>query len=283
MPATFRTSFTALLFLLASLSQAQTPSSEPYQVGNGVTRPEKIAGVPPVYTEEARKARVTGVVIVEAVIDELGNVTDAKVLKGLPNGLDQASLAAVRTWKFKPATLDGQPVKVYYILTVNFTMDPGRGPLYSKFLQENPDFAALVRGGRLPEALALLDNRVNVPEVRLARAYVLGELRRLDEAWEEAQAYDGPEPAEIFHYIASAALIQARSSAPLDEKARAGILEVGLEAATATLEARENDPRTMLTKSQLLRERAKLATDPQRAALLHEAEELDKLALSYSK
>jgi len=70
----------------------------------------------------ARKARVTGVVIVEAIIDERGNVVNARVLKGLPMGLDKAALDAVERWKFKPATLQSKPVKVYYTLTVNFTM-----------------------------------------------------------------------------------------------------------------------------------------------------------------
>jgi len=92
----------------------------PLRVGGGVSRPEKISGSPPVYTEVARRARVTGVVIVEAIIDENGNVTDARVLKGLPMGLDRAALDAVQDWKFKPAQFQGRNVKVYYTLTVNF-------------------------------------------------------------------------------------------------------------------------------------------------------------------
>jgi TonB family protein len=43
-----------------------------------------------------------------------------RVLKGLPMGLDHAAVDAVQKWKFKPATLEGRPVKVYYVLTVNF-------------------------------------------------------------------------------------------------------------------------------------------------------------------
>lgn len=95
----------------------------PYRVGGNVTRPEKIAGRPPEYTIEARKERVTGVVILEAVIDEQGNVKNLKVLKGLHAGLDQAALEAVRSWKFTPARLDGTPVPVYYTLTVSFTLE----------------------------------------------------------------------------------------------------------------------------------------------------------------
>ncbi len=94
----------------------------PIRVGGDVTRPEKISGPNPQYTEIARKARIQGVVIVEAIIDKGGNVTNVRVLKPLPMGLDQAAVDAVQKWKFKPATLNGKPVDVYYNLTVNFRL-----------------------------------------------------------------------------------------------------------------------------------------------------------------
>jgi TonB family protein len=68
-------------------------------------------------------ARIQGIVIVEAVIDRQGNVTEARILKPLPMGLDQEALRAIRLWKFKPGTLNGQPVPVYYNLTVNFRLE----------------------------------------------------------------------------------------------------------------------------------------------------------------
>jgi TonB family protein len=91
-------------------------------VGGDVTAPQSIVRVEPVYTEIARKARIEGIVIIEAIIDRQGNVTDVRVLKPLPMGLDQAALDAVRKWKFKPGTLNGQPVPVIYNLTVNFRL-----------------------------------------------------------------------------------------------------------------------------------------------------------------
>jgi hypothetical protein len=63
-----------------------------------------------------------------------------------------------------------------------------------------------------------------------------------------------------------------------DDKDRARFLDIGLQAATRAMDAREDDKRAMLTKSQLLREKAKLAVDPHRAALLYEADELEKRA-----
>ena len=92
----------------------------PIIVAGDVTKPEKVSGPDPVYTEIARKARIQGVVIVQAIINKQGQVENVKVLKGLPMGLDQAAVEAVKRWQFKPATLNGKPVAVYYNLTVNF-------------------------------------------------------------------------------------------------------------------------------------------------------------------
>ena len=72
--------------------------------------------------EAARRARITGVVIVETIIDKQGNVDNVRVLKALPMGLDNAAVEAVKKWKFKPATLNGRPVNVYFVLTVNFQL-----------------------------------------------------------------------------------------------------------------------------------------------------------------
>src|SRR5437773_118001 len=77
----------------------------------------------PVHTEVARRARIEGIVIIEAVIDRDGNVTEARVLKPLALGLSDAALDAVRKWKFKPGTMNGQPVAVYYNLTVTFRVE----------------------------------------------------------------------------------------------------------------------------------------------------------------
>lgn len=94
----------------------------PIRVGGDVQPPVKVSAPSPQYTEIARKARIQGVVIVEAIIDKEGNVTNVKVLKGLPMGLDTAAADAVKKWKFQPATLNGKPVAVIYNLTVNFRL-----------------------------------------------------------------------------------------------------------------------------------------------------------------
>jgi TonB family protein len=100
----------------------------PLRVGGDVRAPVVMEKVEPVYTEEARKARIKGIVIVEAVIGRDGLVKNASVLKPLPFGLDQAAVDAVKQWKFKPGTLDGKPVDVIFNLTVNFRLEKAPDP-----------------------------------------------------------------------------------------------------------------------------------------------------------
>ena len=97
-------------------------SGPPRRVGGAVKPPRRIHGPQPLYTEEARLGRVQGVVILEAIIDEAGDVHSVKVLKGLPKGLSESASDTALQWKFEPATLAGQPVAVYLNLTVRFSL-----------------------------------------------------------------------------------------------------------------------------------------------------------------
>jgi len=94
----------------------------PLRVGGDVKAPVVVHRVDPQYPDIARKSRLAGVVIVEAIIDKNGNVDQVKVLKGLPMGLTENAEADVKQWKFKPGTLNGEPVDVIFNLTVNFTL-----------------------------------------------------------------------------------------------------------------------------------------------------------------
>lgn len=102
--------------------ESEPVANEPVHFKAGMTAPEVVTRVQPRYTEAARKAGVQGTVIVEAVIDELGRVTNLRVVKSLPMGLDQAAADAVRQWRFKPAHLGARPVKIFWTLTVNFQL-----------------------------------------------------------------------------------------------------------------------------------------------------------------
>jgi TonB family protein len=89
------------------------------------SRPELKSGDRPRYTDEARRARVQGVVIVEVVIGKSGAVRSARVLKPLPMGLSEAAIEAARTWLFEPARIDGEPVAVYYNVSSMFLLPEG--------------------------------------------------------------------------------------------------------------------------------------------------------------
>jgi len=87
-------------------------------VGGGVQPPQRLDR--PIYPPEAKAAGVTGVVIVQVVIDPRGAVTDAKVVRSIPL-LDDAALQSVRTWTFQPTVVNGAAVPVRMNVAVSFT------------------------------------------------------------------------------------------------------------------------------------------------------------------
>ncbi len=108
---------------------APLPGGEqPQRVEGAVQRPVKLFGRPPSYPEEARKEHVEGIVLLESVIDTDGCIKNLRICRGLRPALDKAAHEEVRHWVFKPATLLGEPVMVYYTLTVSYTMGSRPGP-----------------------------------------------------------------------------------------------------------------------------------------------------------
>jgi protein TonB len=95
------------------------PAIVTLRVGGEIKEPRRVKFVPPVYPELAAKARLQGIVIVEAIIAANGQVRDARVLRGIPM-LDEAALEAVRKWTYTPTLLGGVPVQVALVVTVNF-------------------------------------------------------------------------------------------------------------------------------------------------------------------
>ena len=99
-----------------------TPESI-HRVGGEVHEPIEISRVQPRYPESCRSHRSQGVVILEAVIDTRGRVTNTRDLRpGLCPALVAACRDALSQWRYRPATLHGKPVSVY--LTVTFNVHP---------------------------------------------------------------------------------------------------------------------------------------------------------------
>jgi len=103
--------------------EPEPPPSGPLRVGGDVKAPVSLERPEPLYTDAARKARIQGTVIVEAIISKSGRVEDVRVIKGLPAGLSQQAEEAVKKWRFKPGTLNGEPVATLFNLTVSFKLD----------------------------------------------------------------------------------------------------------------------------------------------------------------
>jgi protein TonB len=106
--------------LLPSLPPAPAPPAT-YRPGGVIREPRKLVDVAPLYPDIARAARVEGLVILEATIDERGIVVDARVLRSVPL-LDAAALAALKQWRYTPTLLNGTPVRVLMTVTFRFSL-----------------------------------------------------------------------------------------------------------------------------------------------------------------
>ncbi|HEV3333873.1 MAG TPA: energy transducer TonB [Bryobacteraceae bacterium] len=93
-----------------------------FKVGGGVSAPALLYKVEPEYSEEARKAKYQGTVVLYVEVDPSGKAVNPKVVRSLGLGLDEKAIEAVRKWKFKPGYKDGKPVTVAATIEVNFRL-----------------------------------------------------------------------------------------------------------------------------------------------------------------
>jgi len=93
-----------------------------FRVGGGVSAPVLLSKTEPEYSEEARKAKHQGTVMLYVQIDASGHATHIQVVKSLGLGLDEKAIEAVQKWKFSPGKKDGKPVTVEATIEVNFRL-----------------------------------------------------------------------------------------------------------------------------------------------------------------
>ncbi|HBY60328.1 MAG TPA: energy transducer TonB [Solibacterales bacterium] len=93
-----------------------------YRIGGGVSAPVPIFKVEPEYSEEARKAKYQGTVLLAIVVDEQGRTSNIRVIRSLGLGLDEKAIEAVQKWRFRPAYKDGKAVPVSANVEVNFRL-----------------------------------------------------------------------------------------------------------------------------------------------------------------
>ncbi len=94
----------------------------PYRVGGGVSAPRALFAPDPEYSEEARKAKYQGTVVLWVVVGPDGRPHEVRVQRSLGLGLDEKAIEAVRQWRFEPAKKDGTPVAVQINVEVNFRL-----------------------------------------------------------------------------------------------------------------------------------------------------------------
>jgi protein TonB len=93
-----------------------------FRVGGGVSAPVPLYRPEPEYSEEARKAKYQGTVVLYVEVDATGKPKNLRVVRSLGLGLDEKAMEAVEKWKFKPGTKDGKPVTVAATVEVNFRL-----------------------------------------------------------------------------------------------------------------------------------------------------------------
>jgi len=106
---------------LAAVPKFVPATPQRVRISAGVTKGLLIQRIEPPYPTLARAARVQGDVVLSAVIDSNGHITNLLLVSGHPM-LVPAAIAAVKQWRYKPYLLNGQPVEVETTITVIFTL-----------------------------------------------------------------------------------------------------------------------------------------------------------------
>jgi len=107
----------------ASDTQPESPATNPvFKVGDGITAPTPLHTPDPSYLPLARQAGIQGTTVLQLVVTEQGTVDNVQIVRPQGFGLDDVAVEAVKTWTFKPALRNGQPVPVQISVEVNFRL-----------------------------------------------------------------------------------------------------------------------------------------------------------------
>jgi len=112
------------IFGLSTLAGAVQDGGTAAPPGQGITSPRVIRGVKPKYTDEAKAARIEGLVAMDVVVLENGTVGEVKVTRSLDSvhGLDGEAVKAMKQWTFDPGRKDGKAAKVLVSVEMTFTL-----------------------------------------------------------------------------------------------------------------------------------------------------------------
>jgi TonB family protein len=106
----------------SKVALSRGPDPGVHRIGRGITGPQLIRKVDPEYSEEGRKAKFEGTVILNVEIDPDGVPQNIEVRRSVGLGLDEKAVEAVRQWRFKPGLKGGLPVPAQVTIEVNFRL-----------------------------------------------------------------------------------------------------------------------------------------------------------------
>lgn len=105
---------------------APLPLRSPVRVGGLISAPRVLIRVRPLYPKVASRARIQGVVILEAIVDEDGVVQEIRVLRSV-NYLDEPAIDALKRWRYEPLTLNGQRMPFQLTVSMTFSAETSSG------------------------------------------------------------------------------------------------------------------------------------------------------------
>ena len=110
--------------VLAAFAAVAAAQERPSRPGDGVTAPRVVKEVHPVYTDEAKRQRIQGMVTMDVVVLADGTVGDVTVTKSLDTeyGLDEQAVNAVKQWRFRPASRRGRAVTTVVTIELTFSL-----------------------------------------------------------------------------------------------------------------------------------------------------------------
>ena len=107
-------------FTVKELPPDPAPAPGTARIGPNVSAPQVLHSAEPEFSQEARRKKVSGSVVLHLIVDEQGLPQNITVVHGLGSGLDEKAIEAVKQYRFRPAMRQGQPVKVEINIDVNF-------------------------------------------------------------------------------------------------------------------------------------------------------------------
>ena len=95
---------------------------QPVRIGGQINSPALVKRVEPKYPDIAAAAKLTGLVILEALVNESGEVESIKTLRSPSVFLEKAAIEALKEWRYSPLVLDGVPMSFILTVTFNFSV-----------------------------------------------------------------------------------------------------------------------------------------------------------------